>query len=118
MILPRHEIGGDGAGEEFRIVEDFQEERDSRRQPFHHHFAQRALHARNGFRAIVAPADDFGQQRIVIRGHFIPGIQVTVDADEWAAGGEILFHQPGAGHHVAVGIFRIHPAFDGMAIAV
>ena len=73
-------------GNEIRIGDDSLVQRNRGLDALHHEPVQRAMHARNGFGAVVPVRDQLGDQRIVVwRDHRV-GVRRGIDANARASG--------------------------------
>src|SRR5690606_19966299 len=90
-------------------------ERDVGLNAFDHGFVQGNFHAIQRAVPIRPMTDDLANQRIVVRWHPITTVKVGIDPDAVAARRVEISDLTGAWGKGA-GIFRIHPALDGMPL--
>ncbi len=64
--------------------------------------------------AVVGPADDLADQRVVVRRHGVAAVEVRVDADAVAARGVEGRHLAGAGRE-GLRVLGVDPALEGVA---
>src|SRR5215213_9190613 len=105
----REEAGGDPSPQELLVLEDRQVQR------------QGGLHAGDGelvqgpkaaaYRALAVAGvyDQLGQERVVVRGYPVAGVQVRVDPDARPPGRVVDLDQPGLGKKVAVRVLGVDP---------
>src|SRR5688572_18550279 len=71
-------------------------------------------HAAERFLALIPVHDNLGEQRVVVRRHAVPGVDMSVDPDPRPTRRVVGRDQTGAGLKVPVGIFRVDTALDGV----
>src|SRR4030065_1089304 len=79
---------------------------------------QSPAHAHDGFAARLAPADQLGNERIVVRRDLEAGIDAGVDAHARAGGRDDLGDAPDRGQEVVVGVLGVDAAFDRPTVQV
>ena len=89
--------------------------RDRGLHALHDRLAERPAHALDRLAAIAAVDDDFAEERVVERRNGIRRHEVAVDTYTEAARRHPRGDAPRAGRE-CVGIFRVHPAFDGVTL--
>jgi len=94
--------------------QDFALQGDGGLDAFDDEFAEGTAHAADGDLAGGTGDDELGDHRIVIRRHFIPGIYVAVHADAAATGGVPKIDLAGAGGEIAIRVFGVDAALDGV----
>src|SRR5690554_5189304 len=80
---------------------------------FHHQFVQGIFHAPTGNFPVVAPGDQFRDQRVVERWHRVATVQVGVYPNAIAAGGVEMTHGTRAGYE-GLRVFRVNTALQGV----
>lgn len=79
------EVGISVAGAEFGIGEDFAVQWDRGEYAFDNEHFERARHARDGFIAIFAANDEFGNQRVVVWRDYAFGECGSIEANSGAS---------------------------------
>ena len=100
-------------GLEGAVAADLLMQRDIGLDALYHHLRQGLLHAADCNSAIITPADQFADHRVVERWYHIAVIKVGVDPDAGPTRRVPLIDRSGAGHEI-IGIFGIDPALDGV----
>src|SRR5262245_42501048 len=113
--VPLQELGVDLPRHEFGIADDSREEGDRGGHPFEDEAVQRLAHPRQRLGPIAPVHDDLGEERIVVRRHRVPGVDVGVDPHARTAGRMVRGDETGTRLEVPIGIFGVHPALDRMA---
>jgi hypothetical protein len=103
------------AGLEGGVVDDGFLQRDGGFDAFDEEFVERSAHAGDGDLPVISANDEFGDHRVVIRGHFVAGVDVAVDAHAASARRVEVPDPTRAGGEVVVRVFGIDAAFDRMA---
>src|SRR5689334_21714872 len=80
-----------------------------------HSLEKGAPHAVYGFGSILSPGHYFAQERVVVRRSSIAGIEMRVDADARAVGGQIELDQATGREEVAGHVFGVDATFDSVA---
>ena len=106
------------SSEELLIAEDRLQEISRCFDICDHQLAQRAGHSADGIRAVFAPDDQFAQHGIVIGRDAVAGINMTVKAHTASAGSIKHFDRSGMRTEIVLRIFRVDPAFDGVAFGL
>src|SRR4051812_6111482 len=109
-----HERGVQLAGDEFRIDEDAQVQRNGRLDALDHRHLERPLHARDRFAAVAAVDDDLRDHRIVVRRDRAVRVREGFDADAGAARDAERVDQPWR-RHERLGILGVDAALDRVA---
>jgi enoyl-CoA hydratase/carnithine racemase len=87
------------------------------RDAIDYHFIQCVGHAADGCITIRAEADQFGDQRVIVRWHGVTAVQVGIDANADASRRVVQVDLAGA-RNKRNRIFGANATFDGMAIQV
>ena len=90
-------------------------ERDGRRDALDDRLLERDEHALDGLGAVLATRDHLGDQRVVVRGHRVAGIDVGVDPDARPARLVPVGDLARAGPEVVGGILGVDAALDRVA---
>src|SRR3954470_5326025 len=109
-----HERGVQLAGDEVRIDEDAQVQRNGRLDALDHRHLERPLHARDRFGAVAAVDDDLRDHRIVVRRDRAVRVREGFDADAGAARDAERVDQPWR-RHERLGILGVDAALDRVA---
>ena len=76
--------------------------------------AQGGLHFADGGGTVFGEDDDFGDQRVVVGGEGVAGLESCVDTDARAGGRDELEEQTGSGEEATGWVLGVEAGFDGM----
>src|SRR5918994_1677693 len=110
------EAGGYAAPEELLVLEDRQVQREGGLHTGDGELVQGAEAATDRALAVAGVYDQLGQQRVVVRGHSVAGVQVRVDPDAGPAWRVVDFYQPGLGQKVAAGVLGVDSELYGVPV--
>src|SRR5271154_179718 len=105
-------MGVEFPGDEIRVRQYFFVQRDRRLDAFDDKAVERAIHSGDGFGAVVAVGDYFGDQRIVVGRNHRVGVAGSVHANAGAAG-NAEGSDATRGRDKGLGIFGVDAKFDG-----
>src|SRR5215217_9560220 len=103
------EAGGYAAPEELFVLEDRQVQREGGLHAGDGELVQGAEAAADRALAVAGVYDQLGQERVVVRGYPVAGVQVRVDPDARPPGRVVDLDQPGLGKKVAVRVLGVDP---------
>src|SRR5713226_157874 len=113
-----HEIRVHFAPAEEGVIQDHEVERDRRGDAADLKLHEGTPHTGDRLRAIGAPGNDLREQRVVVRGNDISRVDVGIDPHPRTSRGDKGGQRAGGGTEVLTRVFRVDPAFDGMAAVV
>src|SRR5690554_1842579 len=108
-------IGGYVAAPEIRVMNYLKVKKNSRGNTVDLAFVKGSCHSVNGFLTIPPPSHQFSNERIIIRGDDITRIGATVHPYSRPAGWVVKLNLPRIRQEILIRIFRVNPAFNGMA---
>ncbi len=104
--VPRFEIG---------VTEHGLEEGNRRVNAFYDELLERMVRSAERLRPVVGSDDQLRDQRIVIRGNVVSGVNVGIDPDSRTTGCVEGGDRARGWTEAVLGVFRVDPALDGMA---
>src|SRR5947199_797826 len=107
MAFPLEELRVDVSGGEPLVMHHAREEWYRRRDAFDNEALERDDHPSDALVAIAALADQLREQRIVIRGHRVAVVDMTVEAHAGTARRMVRRYASGGRLEVARWVFRI-----------
>src|ERR687885_859145 len=110
LELPlREEARRDAAPQELLVFEDRQVQREGRLHAGDGELVQGPKAAAYGGLAVAGVHDELREQRVVVRGHPVAGVEVRVDPDAGSARRVVDLDEPGLGQEVAAGVLGVDP---------
>src|SRR5918998_2495263 len=110
LELPiRQEARGDAALYELLILEHGEVQREGRLHAGDGELVEGPKTAAYRGPAVTGVHDELRQEGVVVRGHYVAGVEVGVDPDTWSSRRIIDLDKPGLGQEVAAGVLGVYP---------